>query len=71
MPKVSDAMTRDFAPVLPTARITEVAEKIVDYGTSLIPICDHGKLRGVVKERDIIAFLVTNGDNPNRYLVAC
>jgi CBS domain-containing protein len=66
MAKVRDAMKSDFAHVLPTARITEVAEKMADYETDVIPVCDNGKFRGVVRERDITSFIVATGDNPGR-----
>jgi len=66
MSKVIDAMTRDFVFVLPTSRITEVAEKMSDYETDVIPVCDNGKFRGVIKERDITAYIVATGDNPGR-----
>ena len=66
MSKVRDAMTRDFACVLPTSRITEVAEMMSDYETDIIPVCENGKLRGVIKERDITAYIVATGDNPGR-----
>ena len=66
MSKVRDAMTRDFDYVLPTSRITEVAEKMADYETDIITVCDNGKFRGVIKERDITAYIVATGDNPGR-----
>jgi CBS domain-containing protein len=66
MSKVRDAMARDFAFVLPTARITEVAEKMSDYETDVIPVCDSGEFLGVIKERDITAYIVATGDNPGR-----
>ena len=66
MSKVRDAMTRDFPFVLPTSRITEVAEKMSDHETDVIPVCDGGEFLGVIKERDITAYIVATGDNPGR-----
>jgi len=66
MSKVRDAMTHDFDCVLPASRITEVAEKMADYETDTIPVCENGNFRGVIKERDITAYIVVTGDNPSR-----
>ena len=63
MAKVKEAMSRDFAFISPAARIVDVAQKMTDHATSLIPVCEDGKLRGVVKARDIIAFIAFNGDS--------
>ena len=66
MAKVRDAMTRKFASVIPSASVLEVAEKMVDHSTCLIPVCEDGKLRGVITERGIITYIVATGDNPYR-----
>ena len=69
MPRVCDAMRSDFPYVLPTSRVIEVAEKMTDYETDIIPVCANGRFCGVIKERDITAYIVATGDNPGRECV--
>ena len=64
MAKVRETMTRDVVSVKPSATIIEVAQKMRDYGTGFIPVCENGKFRGMVRERDIITHIVATAQDP-------
>lgn len=66
MAKVREIMTRDFVSVKPSAPIIEVAQKMRDSRAGVIPVCENGKLRGMVSERDIITHIVATAHNPKR-----
>lgn len=66
MAKVREVMTKVFVSVPPSAPIIEVAQKMSNSGTGIIPVCDNGKLRGVITERDIITHIVACAHNPKR-----
>lgn len=66
MAKVREIMTRDFVSVPPSALIIEVAQKMRDSGLGMIPVCENGKFRGLITERDIIAHIVASARNPKR-----
>ena len=66
MVKVRDIMTSEFPSVSPSTPIVEVAQKMRDSGTGVIPICANGKFRGVVTERDIVIGIVASAGNPKR-----
>jgi len=66
MTKVQEIMHCDFAHVPPWASVVEVACKMADFDINLVPVCDNGKFKGVVKERDITAFIAATGDNPTK-----
>ena len=66
MLKVKDIMTREFVSVPPSTPIIEVAQKMRNSRTGVIPVCDKGKFRGVITERDIVIGIVANACNPKR-----
>lgn len=66
MAKVEDIMTSNIAPVSPSTPILEVARRMRDSGLSTIPVCENGKLRGLITDRVIISRVVASGHNPKR-----
>jgi CBS domain-containing protein len=54
MLKVRDVMAKEFVSVPRSAPIGEVARKMKDLKTGAVPVCDNGKLRGIITERDIV-----------------
>ena len=61
MAKVEEFMNRDFFSVSPITPLIEVAEIILENRTSAVPVCENGKLCGVICDRDIITRIVENG----------
>jgi len=66
MVKVRDIMTREFISVPPSTPIIKVAQEMRNSRTGAIPVCDKGKFRGVITERDIVIGIVANACNPKR-----
>jgi CBS domain-containing protein len=66
MPKVSEIMRKHIASVAPSASVTEVAQKMRDYETGAVAVCDNGKLRGIITERNIVLRVVANNRNPSK-----
>ena len=66
MAKVEDIMTNNFSPVTPTTSIFEVAQKMRDTGLGTMPVCENGKLRGLVTEESIVTKIVASGQSPKQ-----
>ncbi len=59
---VSDFMTTDFHPVKPDATLMEIQEGLVDRHQRLLPVMENGKIIGVITRRDLLDYLVQDGD---------
>ncbi len=59
---VSDFMTMDFHPVRPDATLMEIQEGLVDRHQRLLPVMEDGKIIGVITRRDLLDYLVQDGD---------
>ena len=70
MPKVKDIMTNDVVSVAPFTPVIEAAQKILTSGQRIIPVCDNGKLHGLVTERDIVTGIVATARDPIRVPVS-
>ncbi len=66
MARVEEIMLTNVASVSPSAPIVEVAQKMRDCRIGTIPVCENGKLRGMITERSIISKVVAYGYNPKR-----
>jgi len=66
MAKVEEVMTKNITPVSPSTPILEVAQKMRDSGLGTIPVCENGKLRGLITEKNIVTRVVASGQNPKR-----
>lgn len=66
MARVEEIMTTNVASVSPSAPIVEVAQRMRDYGLGTIPVCENGKLRGMITERSIVSKIVASAHNPKR-----
>jgi len=64
MVKVKDIMRRDVPSVSPSASIIDVARKLRDCGTGILPVCEKGKLHGLITERDIVSGIVATASDP-------
>ncbi len=64
MPKVRDVMAEGSPAVAPTASIAEVAGLMRESGAAQIAVCNQGKFRGIVSERDIVTGVVAGGRDP-------
>ena len=66
MKKVQDIMDRDPVTVSPNTPVIEVARKMTEHQVEVIPVCENGKLKGVITERDIVSGIVASAQNPKR-----
>ena len=64
MAKVRDVMNTELTSVPSSTPIIEVAHQMKIQGTETIPVCDHGKFRGVITARDIVTEIVANAVDP-------
>jgi CBS domain-containing protein len=51
--RVCEVMTRFVLTIPPEATIQEAARKMRTYHIGILPVSDHGKMLGVVSDRDI------------------
>jgi CBS domain-containing protein len=63
--KVRDAMTPTVETASPSQRLSEAAQtmKAADIGS--LPVVDHGRLVGVLTDRDIVMRAVAEGADVN------
>ncbi|MGO8915505.1 MAG: CBS domain-containing protein [Stellaceae bacterium] len=62
--KVRDAMSRDAETVRSSQTIQEVAARMDRQGIGYFPVCDRGRLVGIITDRDITCRLVADGRDP-------
>lgn len=54
MHQVRDIMSTDIAHLSPDDSIFEAAHMMKDENVGIIPVCEHGQLRGVITDRDLV-----------------
>ncbi|HEX2447849.1 MAG TPA: CBS domain-containing protein [Methyloceanibacter sp.] len=59
--KVKDMMHKGAEYVAPNAKLQLVAKKMRDYDVGSIPVCESGKVVGMVTDRDITVRALANG----------
>ena len=65
--KVSEVMTSDPTTCPPGAPLQDVARVMRDQDTGAVPICENGRLLGMVTDRDIVCKgLAGNGFDASR-----
>ncbi len=65
MANAEEFMNRDFFSISPITPSIEVAAIILENRTNAVPVCENGKLCGVICDRDIITHIVENGVSLN------
>lgn len=68
--KVADLMTRDPQIIDPETTLQRAAELMDDLGVGLLPVCEAGRLIGVVTDRDITVRGTAAGQGPGETTVA-
>lgn len=61
--KISEIMTRDVTVARPEETIRDVARRMSELDTGVIPVCDGRKVQGVITDRDIVLRVVAEGGN--------
>jgi CBS domain-containing protein len=62
--KVKEIMARDIETAHPNQTVREIAQKMDRQGIGYFPVTDHGRLVGVVTDRDITCRVVADGRDP-------
>lgn len=52
--KVEQIMTFEVQCVAPDTPLVEIAGKMRDYGVGALPVCESGRVIGIVTDRDIV-----------------
>lgn len=59
--RINEIMSRDVERASPQDTIQEVARKMRDIDSGVIPVCDGDKVQGMVTDRDIVLRAVSEG----------
>ena len=59
--KVKDVMTRGIACVNPNDNVERAAQLMNEYNVGSVPVCENGKVIGIVTDRDITLRSVAKG----------
>jgi CBS domain-containing protein len=59
--KVKEMMHKGAEYVAPNAKLQVIAKKMRDYDVGSIPVCEGGKIVGMVTDRDIAVRALANG----------
>lgn len=63
--ELRNIMTRDVVSVSRTTSLQEAANIMKQYNIGSIPVCDNGKVIGIITDRDIVIRNVTDGSQPS------
>lgn len=62
--KVHEVMSRDVETVRPSQSVKDIAQRMDRQGIGYFPVCDKGRLMGIITDRDITCRLVADARNP-------
>jgi CBS domain-containing protein len=62
--QIKDVMTHDVVTLAPTSKVTQAAEAMKSLNVGAIPICDGGRLLGMVTDRDLVVRVIAEHRNP-------
>jgi len=62
MPRVIDIIDEELVAVSPDDAAIQAVKKMKACGTGVISVCENGKFRGVVREKDIIGLIAAGID---------
>lgn len=64
MTKAREIMTKGVNVVEASSTAADAAKKLASDDVGVLPICDNGKLKGVVTDRDIVVKIIAEGRDP-------
>ena len=64
--KVKDMMHKGAEYVAPNAKLEMIAKKMRDHDIGSIPVCEGGKILGMVTDRDIAIRALANGKDVSK-----
>ena len=63
--KVRELMSALVETARPNQSVKDLAEQMRKHGIGYFPICDHGRLLGIVTDRDVVCRVVAEGRDPS------
>lgn len=70
MRPVSEVMTRHVQVISPQSSLQEAARLMDRFNVGALPVCQAGKLQGLITDRDITVRAIAHGMNPLRTRVS-
>lgn len=70
MQNCQDVMTRNPATCSGQSPVTEAAQLMEREGVGAIPVCENGRLEGILTDRDIAVRVVAGGRDPRQTRIA-
>lgn len=67
--KIKELMTPTLETVRPDAPLRNAAQKMKDLNVGALPVCENGRLLGIVTDRDLVVRALATGRNPEKTLV--
>ena len=67
--RLKDIMTYESVVVGPEITVQKAAGKMEEYDAGLLPVCDGGRLVGVLTDRDIVTRAIAAGHDPSQTMV--
>jgi CBS domain-containing protein len=64
--QIQDIMTRDVEVIPPEATLQEAAQKMKNRDIGALPVCENGRLKGMLTDRDITVVATALGMNPSQ-----
>jgi CBS domain-containing protein len=68
--RVADIMIQEAVTIDPTATLAEAAQRMREANVGMLPLVEHGVLRGVLTDRDLAVRAVAQGLDPSRTTAA-
>lgn len=62
--RISEIMTRDPVVVAPDDHLQYVAQQMRDWNVGALPVCEAGRLQGMITDRDIVVRATAEGRAP-------
>jgi CBS domain-containing protein len=66
--RIADVMTRDLPTVEPGSSVRDAAREMRERGVRALPVCEAGRLVGIVTDWDLAKALADEGDPSGRLL---
>jgi CBS domain-containing protein len=63
--RVHEVMTRHVEVIHPDSTLEEAAEKMKRFDVGPLPVCEGGRLVGMLTDRDIVLRSVARGEDPS------
>ncbi len=63
--QVKNEMTTKVEVASPETSVKEVSQKMRDLNIGVLPVCENGRLSGIVTDRDITIRLTAEGKDPS------